>query len=111
MRGRSTGIVSREENSHFYAPTALFPRQAPPFPLDISLPVGQSRAVCSGDEKKTVPLPGISLRYLGRLTNTAVGIEMIYSGCVELLMGLRKLWDTLKILGEEAFGLRAGCSD
>jgi len=61
--------------------------------------------------EKTVPLPGISLRYLGRITNTSVGIEIIYSGSVELQMGLRKLWDTLKVLGEEVFGLRAGCSD
>ena len=62
-----------------------------------------------------MPLPGMNLRYLGFLANTSIGIEMIYSGSVELQMGIRKLWDTLKVLGEKAlesaFGLWAGCRD
>ena len=54
--------------------------------------------------RRPVPLPGTNLRYLlGLLTNTSSGIKLIYSGSVELQMGIRKLWDTLKVLGEEVF--------
>jgi hypothetical protein len=49
--------------------------------------------------KKPVPLPGMNFRYVGLLVNT--GIELIYSGSVDLQIGIRKLWDTLKVLGEE----------
>lgn len=65
--------------------------------------------------KKPVPLPGMNLRYLSLLANSSVSIELIYSGSVDLQMGIRKLWDTLKVLSEEglesAFGLRVGCRD
>jgi hypothetical protein len=86
MRGRSAGVVRMLEVKSFYAPTALFPREAPPFPLDIRLPGAQSRDVCFREEKISVPLPEISLRYLGLLANTSIGIELIYS--VEFQMGI-----------------------
>jgi hypothetical protein len=72
----------------FYTPVALFPREAPPFPLDVRLPGAQSRAVCFGDEKISVPLPGISLRYVSLLASTSVGIELVYCGSVEFQMGI-----------------------
>jgi hypothetical protein len=66
-------------------------------------------------EKKPVPLPAMNFRYLGLLANTSIGIELIYTGSVEMQMGIRKLWDTLKVVGEEAFesafGLRTSCRD
>ena len=56
---RSTGAVSMmEEKSYFHVAAALYPRKAPPFPLDIRLPGTQSRAVCFGGQKKTCSFAG-----------------------------------------------------
>ena len=111
MRGRWAVTVSREENRHFYAPAALCPREAPPFPLDIRLPGAQSWTVCSRDEKKICAFAGnqppicrSSNQYLSRYRNDLFRLRGIANGNPKTLghtegPGWGGLWISFRVDG------------